>query len=172
MAQLKEGSTVGGQEIAVLAHLKGGSTINGNLIATKSDVDGGKDLIGGAITDVDNSVVIPTDPSFQQLADGIGQISTGKKWAKGEIKSDMNSMITVDGLDFKPSIILTTVLGSSSHLSIYYEKFSKTHQMKIAYLTTLFNVELSSYNGYVADGGFSISGAGNALSNVVWTAIE
>lgn len=40
----------------------------------------GKQLVGNAITGVDNSVVIPTDPTFQQLADGIGQISTGKKW--------------------------------------------------------------------------------------------
>lgn len=37
----------------------------------------GKTLVGNAITGVDDSVVIPTDPTFQELADGIGNISTG-----------------------------------------------------------------------------------------------
>ena len=43
-----------------------------------TNVSNGKNLVGGAITDVDNSVTIPTDPTFQNLANAIGQIKTAE----------------------------------------------------------------------------------------------
>lgn len=58
----------------------------GNFTATElegamselfTNVSNGKLLIGGAITDVDESVVIPTEPSFGDLASAISRISTG-----------------------------------------------------------------------------------------------
>lgn len=42
-----------------------------------TNVSNGKQLIGGAITDVDNSVVIPAEPTFQDLSSAIRNIDTG-----------------------------------------------------------------------------------------------
>ena len=60
----------------------------GNFTATEvegamnelfTNVSDGKELVGEAITDVDDSVVIPTDPTFNDLASAISGISTGKR---------------------------------------------------------------------------------------------
>lgn len=72
-----------------------------------TNVSDGKALVGGAITDVDDSVVMPTGPTFGDLADAIGQISTGKKWASGTVENS-DSILTVSGLNFQPSIVLTS----------------------------------------------------------------
>lgn len=45
--------------------------------AAFTSASNGKIAVRNAITGVDPNVVIPTDPTFQQLADSIGQISTG-----------------------------------------------------------------------------------------------
>ena len=64
----------------------------GNFVSTElegamselfTNVSSGKDLVGGAITGIDDSVVIPTDATFQQLANAIGQINTGTKITAG-----------------------------------------------------------------------------------------
>lgn len=55
--------------------------------AAFTSASNGKQVVGDAITGVDDSVVIPTDPTFQQIADAIGSISIGKKWASGSISS-------------------------------------------------------------------------------------
>lgn len=71
-----------------------------------TNVSDGKSLVGGAITDVDASVIIPAEPTFQQLVDGIRQISTGKKWASGNKVSSSGGKLTVSGLSFRPSIVI------------------------------------------------------------------
>lgn len=81
------------------------TTIVSALNELFTNVSNGKSLVGGAITDVDDSVVIPTDPTFNDLAIAIGQISTGKKWASGSVTDD-NGTITVTGLDFLPNVIV------------------------------------------------------------------
>ena len=98
--------------------------VEGAMNELFTNVSNGKDLVGGAITDVDDSVVIPTDPSFGDLADAIGSISTGKKWASGETKTHLRSTnvysIFVTGLDFKPAIIITlpkNKISSASYLT-------------------------------------------------------
>lgn len=112
-------------ESASQAHLAkniGLEDTTGNFTATElegamselfTNVSDGKSLVGGAITGVDDSVVIPTDPTFGDLASAIGGISTGKKWASGETENyseggynDWYELITVRGLDFTPSIVL------------------------------------------------------------------
>lgn len=71
------------------------------------NVSNGKGLVGGAITDIDDSVVIPTDPTFSDLASSIGQISTGKKWSKGKLLSVTKPITFVaSNLGFKPSTIV------------------------------------------------------------------
>jgi len=63
------------------------TTVRGALEELFTSVSDGKNLIGGAITDVDPSIIIPPNPTFQQLGDAIRQISTGQKWASGETRS-------------------------------------------------------------------------------------
>ncbi|WP_227397376.1 hypothetical protein [Jeotgalibacillus aurantiacus] len=98
---------------------------SGNLF-TATDVEGamselfinvsdGKDLIGGAITDVDPSVVIPTDPSFQDLATGIGQISTGVKKATGTLNAALGVKSIMNTLDFTPSTVILDRTPSNTH---------------------------------------------------------
>lgn len=105
---------------------------NGNFVATEvegamaelfQNVSNGKTAVGTAITGVDPTVVIPTNPTFAQLATGIGQISTGKKFAKGETVAPSNGIpfenynntsisvspfVKVSGLDFVPRIVIVT----------------------------------------------------------------
>ena len=94
-----------------------------------TNVSNGKSLVGTAITDVDNSLTVPTEPSFQDLADLIGKISTGKKWASGTALSSPTPsdffyvdnrvlstyMISVTGLLFKPSLIIAETAFMSSY---------------------------------------------------------
>lgn len=86
------------------------STIVGAVNELFTNVSNGKDLVGGAITGVDDSVVIPTEPTFGDLASAIGGISTGKKWASGTIKDKWAPggyySYTDISLDFVPSVIL------------------------------------------------------------------
>ena len=57
------------------------STSDGNVQSDidnlKSSVSDGKDLIGTAITDKDDNVTVPSEPSFSDLADAVGEISSG-----------------------------------------------------------------------------------------------
>lgn len=181
MAQLKEGSTVGGQEIAVLAHLKGESTINGNLIATKPDVDEAKDLIGGAITDVDDSVVIPTEPTFQQLANLIGSISTGKKWASGvgTAPTTSNDYFIVDNLDFSPSYVFAKIDSASYSIGMFKEDtyFQKSFSDIVGfYVSGTSYGRFNDTSGSINWDGFTLNSLGGNTKfqgkPVNWTAIE
>lgn len=99
-------------------------TIVGAMNELFTNVSDGKSLVGGAITGVDDSVVIPAEPTFNDLASAIGGISTGKKWASGSARSSSNLKILpyyrgtqatgvypleVSGLSFRPSIIFASV---------------------------------------------------------------
>ena len=88
------------------------STLVGAMNELFTNVSNGKQLVGGAITDVDDSVVIPADPTFQQLADAVGQISTGKKWATGTVS--FKRTMHVSGLDFAPSVVVATGTASTT----------------------------------------------------------
>jgi hypothetical protein len=70
-----------------------------------TNVSNGKDLVGTAITDVDDSVVVPADPTFQNLADLIRGIETGKKRANGTITADSNGHLIVNNLGFTPKMV-------------------------------------------------------------------
>ncbi|SET86264.1 hypothetical protein SAMN05216389_1464, partial [Oceanobacillus limi] len=89
------------------------TSIVGAINEVFTNVSDGKDLIGGAITDKDSNIEVPTDPTFQYLADAIGSIEaggTGKKWASGSsMTTKVNSrdfVFTVTGLGFKPNLVI------------------------------------------------------------------
>jgi hypothetical protein len=79
--------------------------VEGALSELFTNVSNGKDLVGTAITDVDNSLVVPTDPTFQNLADLIRGIETGKKRANGTITADSNGNLIVNNLRFTPKMV-------------------------------------------------------------------
>jgi hypothetical protein len=91
------------------------SDVEGALSELFTSVSDGKDLVGTAITDVDPSVTVPTDPTFAELATAIGQIRTGKKWASGTIQSGSSNPYSITGLDFVPSLVIVIATGSPSN---------------------------------------------------------
>jgi len=95
------------------------STIVGAVNELFTNVSDGKSLVGGAITDVDPNVVIPTDPTFQDLADGVGNISTGKKFASGTVASDKE--LTISGLSFRPKLIYIYFSYTDKYEFVYNE---------------------------------------------------
>lgn len=78
--------------------------------AAFTSASNGKQAVGNAITGVDDGVVIPTDPTYQELADAIGEIETGKKWASGE-NEVVDGEIIVTDLGFTPSIVVASGKG-------------------------------------------------------------
>lgn len=95
-----------------------------------TNVSDGKQLIGTVITDVDENVYVPINPSFNDLADAIGQIKTGKKWASGTASALENDtfyfgtsgsatvrFMEVLGIDFRPNIIVAH--DSANYITIY-----------------------------------------------------
>ena len=66
----------------------------------------GKQLVGNAITGVDDSVVIPTNPTFEDLASAIGGISAGAKRAEGSGSVEQHVDLEVIGLGFKPAVVV------------------------------------------------------------------
>lgn len=80
--------------------------VEGAMQELFTNVSSGKDLVGGAITGVDDSVVIPTDPTFGDLASAIGNISTGKKWASGITNNGSTDFLEISNLGFNPSLVV------------------------------------------------------------------
>ncbi len=134
------------------------TTVGGAMQELFTNVSNGKSLVGGAITDVDENVVIPTDPTFQNLADAIGSISTGKKWATGI--SPAQSSIIVTGLDFLPTFIIIHPNDSDSYLNkynVYDARISQTKFLKVASSSVVQETLVSSGGGYVQHGGFKLN---------------
>lgn len=76
-----------------------------------TSVSNGKTLVSGAITGVDDSVVIPADPTFNDLVNAIGQIRTGLQTASGSFSSRPGRTFIVSGVAFAPSTVV--VWGTS-----------------------------------------------------------
>lgn len=96
------------------------ATIVGAVNELFTNVSDGKSLVGGAITGIDNSVVIPTDPTFGDLASAIGGISTGKKWASGSGVFGSNKIAEVRGLAFSPKLIIINSSGTIGSGRVVY----------------------------------------------------
>ncbi len=134
------------------------ATIVGAMNELFTNVSNGKELVGTAITDADNDLTVPAEPTFQQLADLIGEFGGKRKWASGNAvssstteswvyadgtSSPLLASITVTGLSFQPSIILvfvgmdTGATGTSSRLSVLFPEpiYSRGGQGRIIYTT-------------------------------------
>jgi hypothetical protein len=168
------------------SNLFSATDVEGALKELFTNVSDGKSLVGGAITDVDPEVVVPADATFQELADAIGQINTGRKWASGTTTTIYERYsvdgytyarryMEVTGLAFKPSIIIgcRSDLGYISHLSstFYWADVAGTEKKYVSDSSTRTLIE--PY--YVNDGGFKLAADTESSSKgyiYKWIAIE
>lgn len=149
-------------------------TIVGAVNELFTNVSNGKSLIGGAITDIDASVIIPTDPTFFDLASAINSIELGASGAitsssgfrkytyvNGQPTTDVYN-VTVGGLGFKPSVIL--LVNKAFKRTTIFSAFDDGFDVNTAKIfnygnssstTALLNIKVSSPL-YVFDGGFSL----------------
>lgn len=145
------------------------TNVEGAMQELFTNVSSGKNLVGGAITDVDDSVVIPTDPTFSDLANAIGQISTGKKWASGSVISN-SWTVAVSGLDFEPSLIFYYNPASpKTNSGTYYSVMSVT-QYSYGSGQSLRNFD-AAWNHGVNEDGFRLYTDTNGVEHI-WIAIE
>lgn len=82
-------------------------TVTGAINELFTNASSGKTLVANAVTN--KGVVASADDTFTLLADKIGQINTGKKFAKSPSTLDIDaysSTFSVSGLDFKPKYII------------------------------------------------------------------
>jgi len=167
---------------AHLAKNIGLEDIEGNFVATNvegamnelfTNVSNGKNLVGGAITDVDDSVVIPTDPTFVDLANAIRQISTGKKWANGSTSfTTTDRKISVRSLDFRAGVIVLSYYNTGYGIYRAIYSYSPSIPYKILrYDDYVYpNENLSLFDdGFEAEVIFSGTGTSRTVS---WMAIE
>lgn len=136
-----------------------------------TNVSDGKSLIGTAITDVDEDVDVPANPTFQQLVDAIERISIGREWAEGSGSLAWNEQtLSVNGLSFKPTIILAQAIGTHSgrELTVYAELTTLIINSKVP---TSGNAGISDTKLY--DDGFSLEiSKGSSAKEVEWIAFE
>lgn len=95
------------------------TNVGGAMQELFTNVSDGKDLIGGTIADVDPTIIIPTDPSFQDLANSIGGLlgSAVKSVQHGleEISGSTTSReVTISSVDPSKSVVFVTVSSNSS----------------------------------------------------------
>lgn len=130
-----------------------------------TSVSNGKSLVGAAITDVDNSLTVPTDPTFEVLANTIRKIKVGVAFARGSQKP-VNYNIEVRGLSFKPWIVLCTYYDRSRYVMFVggYGNFRARLPAEQFF---------GPQNGRIYDDGFLLEGSyasGWADSTITWYA--
>lgn len=92
------------------------TTAKGSLVAAVNEcfqnASDGKTAIANAITGVDESITIPDNPTFAQLAACIGMISTGLQVETGSMNV-YTIPTTIDGTtSFQPKIVIVYNFGS------------------------------------------------------------
>lgn len=113
-------------------------TLRGAVNEAFTSASNGKLAVGTAITGVDDAVIIPPEPTFNDLAVAIGQISTGKKWKSGQVtalgqkffkKGDGSeatrpyASFDMSSLPFVPEyIIFTAVSGADNRITNWFKK--------------------------------------------------
>lgn len=87
------------------------STSSETFSQLATDITNGKNNIYNAIT---AKGAIPTSKTFADLVSSIGNISTGKKSANGTLTVDSSGVVSVNSLDFTPTLI---ILGHRQNVS-------------------------------------------------------
>ncbi|ASS76491.1 hypothetical protein CIG75_17015 [Tumebacillus algifaecis] len=95
--------------------------LTGNQIELFTSVDNGKAQVAAAVVAKGGTVAGTAPHSFQELANGIAGIITGKRFASGTaagVKTGAWHKITVTGLGFQPSLIIANSLASNAEAYI------------------------------------------------------
>lgn len=122
----------------------------------------GKTLISNAVTGVDDSVAIPPNPSFEDLAGVIGNLGGG-------IKSIQKGMHLKERMDKIASIAIETIDVSKS-IVLFYARTIESHNV----LNTVVDMYLANHSPGTLFGNFA-SRYNNTVERVVevyWTVIE
>ena len=142
------------------------NNIEGAMSELFTNVSSGKSLVGGAITDVDDSVIIPTDPTFNDLVDAIGQVRTGVSFATGSSNRNSGYDLSIRGLSFRPWIVLCTYYKNSRYV-MFLTAYGNFHARLPA------EQFFGPQNGRIYDDGFLLEGSsvsGWANSTITWYA--
>lgn len=147
--------------------------LNDVLFQSASD---GKTAIANAITGVDESITIPDNPTFAQLAACIGQISTGMQVATGS----MNVYTIPDTIDgttpFQPKIVIVYNFGtglSNFNMGVYVspEVTGVTSQQISDSANGIGNKLSRRANAFtITENGFSMVNSG-AATDLKWIAL-
>ncbi|MGG2110193.1 hypothetical protein ABFY60_06695 [Lysinibacillus pakistanensis] len=153
-----------------------------------TSVSNGKSQVANAITQ--KGVPTSPDAEFATMANNIGQIQTGKKYARGSgtlQRVGQYLRIVVTGLDFKPSIILISRMGipETSELwkSIYVDGNAFMPASTSINMYTYYNYRDTSFNtvygalAYLSFGGFEMNVASyvqgvDETGTYTWIALE
>lgn len=136
----------------------------------------GKTAIANAITGVDESITIPTNPTFAQLATCISQISTGMQVAVGSMNV-YTIPSTIEGTTpFKPKIVIVYNFGtglSNFNMGVYVSPdiTGVTTQQITDSANGIGNTLSRRANSFtITDTGFSMINSG-AATDLKWIAL-
>lgn len=153
----------------------------------------GKTAVANAITG--KGVSASGNDAFATLADKIGQISTGKKWASGIIKSSTSILpftgpggyvesfcfVEVNGLTFTPSLIIVSDTKNYTDLSVYSTQFPEDRKIRMTILdgSTAVHYKFRQFqltnSAYVNATGFLLPASDyyhHMGADFIWMAIE
>ena len=144
------------------------STIVGAVNELFTSANNGKAEIATAITEkgVDAS---PTD-TFTVLADKVGQIVTGKRYAEG-IDTSNSTTLTVTNLGFRPRIITWYIGGAYMYHGIFNASISNLNYVKYVSAYSDSDSKYGMGGVTITDSGFSVD-MGKSASQVKWFAFE
>lgn len=136
----------------------------------------GKSAIANAIAGADDSLTIPENPTFSQLAALIGQISTGLQVEMGEM-SVLTIPETIDGTtSFRPKIVIVYNFGSglaNFNMGVYVSPLvtnSTTQQITDSANGIGGTLHRRANAFTITDNGFSMINSG-AATNLKWIAL-
>lgn len=117
-----------------------GTNVEGVLDELFTYANDGKTQVADAVTA--KGVIASSTDTFSTLATKIGQINTGKRHAVGTVTPDNNGNITISGLTFTPTTIITrnNYLSGNTTTGIRYQT------------QRLYSTEVGSNNVYAAYG--------------------
>lgn len=157
-----------------------GDNTPNNLVAAINQVfqsaSDGKTAIANAITGVDDSITIPSNPTFSELASAISQISTGLQVATGSMNV-YTIPSTIEGTTpFKPKIVIVYNFGtglSNFNMGVYVSPdiTGVTTQQITDSANGIGNTLSRRANAFtITDTGFSMINTG-AATDLKWIAL-
>ncbi len=137
--------------------------------------DNGKNLIQNAV--IGKGGAVPSEPSFEQLANAINGIPNGSKWAYGTY--EFTKQLNITNLNFRPRAVL--VRGTNATQTVYLLSTYITRSLgdELGYFNDSimsggYNTALNIYESpiIVSDNGFSVNLSQNIDFRGVWFAIS